>query len=66
MKVQSLPGFEDNMAFISNFTQDEYIDVLNMTKGDGPINRIQILGQGKVLWFTSSKELLIFLMRYGS
>lgn len=64
MKAKSLPGFEDNMVFISDFTQDEYLGVLNMTKA-GPISRIQILGQGKVLWFNDSRELLIFLMKHG-
>jgi hypothetical protein len=66
MKAKSLPDFlnGEHMVFINNFTQEEYISVLNMTK-NGPVTRIQVLGQGKVLWFNDSRELLIFLMKYG-
>lgn len=63
MKVQSLPQFinRDRMVFITNYTDDDLMRIYLM-KGAGRVERIESLGNGRVIWFYDSRDALMFMM----
>lgn len=63
MKVQSLPQFinRDHMVFVKNYTEDELLDIYLM-KEQGKVERIEILGTGRVVWFYDRRDAMMFML----
>lgn len=66
MKARSLPNFinREHMVFITNFSEDELTDVY-MMKHQGTVERIESLGNGRVVWFFDRRDTIKFLLKHG-
>lgn len=67
MKVQSLPHFIDkeHMVFIKNYSEDELLNIYLMQE-QGKVERIESLGNGRVVWFYDKRDTTMFLLGHKS